>query len=163
MSPSYRERVEACVVIGDMAGRILVEVRLDDAMPLGLRIHGGDRDGALRRLFDRSHGQLLVRGRLCSFALTQSALARSFADKLRRDLHQIAIRPLSQKQVERHLGISSAERLRWTKDGRLPKSGIAQIKKGARITLTTYAVAAIEEIGARPELIARWRADDAAR
>jgi hypothetical protein len=82
--------------------------------------------------------------------------------KLAEALARIATRPLTPRLVLEVLAISSAERVRWTKDGRLPRSGATIIKRGSLIAVPTYAVAMIEDLIAKPATITSWRQDDAA-
>lgn len=59
------------------------------------------------------------------------------------------------------MGITSAKRLRWGKDGRLPRSGAAIIRPGrAKISLWTYAPAVVQHLLDQPEIIADWRRPD---
>lgn len=76
-------------------------------------------------------------------------------------LDAIAKRPLSPNLVEALLGISSQERLRWTKDGRLPTSGRATLRKGAVISIATHPADKILALAADPSIIAGWRNADA--
>ena len=69
---------------------------------------------------------------------------------------------LTTKMVEEILGITSRERTRWSKDGRLPNSGRASFKRGQnRVSLFTYSPVAIADLTKHPELIANWREMDA--
>lgn len=78
-------------------------------------------------------------------------------------VESIATRPFSSHQVEESLGISAQERLRWTKDGRLPSSGTATMRKGQTVTLSTYSVNTVAMLVSNPSVIAAWRVADAAR
>ena len=76
-------------------------------------------------------------------------------------LATMATQPFSGRVTEELLGISSQERLRWTKDGRLPHSGTAPIHRGRTIMLPVYAVERVVSLKSAPEVIAAWReADD---
>ena len=74
-------------------------------------------------------------------------------------LEAIANRPLSARQAQTLLGITARERLRWTKDGRLPRHGTDFIKRGQIISLATYAVEEIENLFRHPETVRRWRSE----
>ena len=139
---------------------VSVNLDLDNDVPLGLHVHSGERDAALRRLMNRAGGDVIRKGRLCHFCELQEAHSESLAAELRSVLVRIARKPISQKHVERILRITSAERIRWGKDGRLPRSGTAQIRRGTRISLWTYPPGIIEDLAARPEIVAGWRAID---
>jgi hypothetical protein len=65
------------------------------------------------------------------------------------------------KIVEEVLSISSQERRRWIKDGRLPKSGTGHFKKGkTAFQFYLHSPDEIAKLAARPEIIAEWRAAD---
>jgi hypothetical protein len=71
---------------------------------------------------------------------------------------------LTSRMVEEILGITSAERRRWTKDGRLPKSGMASFRRGLQsFYLYLHPPKEIGQLANDPDLIARWRNEDAAR
>jgi hypothetical protein len=79
-------------------------------------------------------------------------------------LDRYASEPLTHRMVEEILGITSAERGRWTKDGRLPKSGMASFGRGPQsFYLYTHPPKQIRQLANRPDIIARWRKEDAAR
>jgi len=80
--------------------------------------------------------------------------------ELDQNLNSIANRPLTHRMVEQLLGITARERLRWTKDGRLPRSGHASFQKGRTILIATHPVDKISDLLARPEIVAAWREDD---
>nr|WP_247897184.1 hypothetical protein [Azospirillum argentinense] len=75
-------------------------------------------------------------------------------------IERIAKRPFSPRQIEEALGITARERLRWTKDGRLPQSGSATIMRGQRITLSTYAVDTVAKLAGDASIIDDWRRTD---
>jgi hypothetical protein len=69
---------------------------------------------------------------------------------------------LSPQIVEEILGITSLERKRWNKDGRLPKSGMGSFKKGQQqIYFYLHPFSEIAKLAANPKIIARWREADA--
>jgi hypothetical protein len=71
-----------------------------------------------------------------------------------------ALRPLTPRLVLDALPISTQERLRWTKDGRLAHSGAVTIRRGQPVSVTTYAVETIAALAADPAIISQWRAED---
>lgn len=132
-------------------------------MPLGLRVHRGECDAAIRLLMTRSAGTFVKSSQRCVFDPDSRHAAENLANGIRERLFPIARKPVSQRQVEDILGITSRERIRWGKDGRLPRSGTSRIRKGAtEITLWTYPRDAIEYPAANPVEIRRWREEDAA-
>ncbi|PZA13762.1 hypothetical protein DNX69_01495 [Rhodopseudomonas palustris] len=67
------------------------------------------------------------------------------------------------KEVDEILAISSRERRRWTKDGRLPTSGHTSFRSGKNsVFLVLYPPARITALAHRPEQIEAWRRADAA-
>jgi hypothetical protein len=77
-------------------------------------------------------------------------------------LDALAEERLSPKMVEEILGITSLERKRWNKDGRLPKSGMGSFKKGQQqIYFYLHPFSEIAKLVANPEIIAKWREADA--
>lgn len=97
-------------------------------------------------------------------ALPGSAARQIDAARVIRDLihhaEAIAARPVTPRVVMELLGISSAERLRWTKDGRLKKSGSHRSRHAQGARFPTYAAAQIAHLAQRPEIIAEWRRSD---
>lgn len=73
------------------------------------------------------------------------------------ELTAIARRPLTPRLLMDVLPISSSERLRWTKDGRLSQSGNVLIKRGQLVSVPTYDVAFVEALLAAPDRISAWR------
>src|SRR5262249_40695745 len=81
---------------------------------------------------------------------------------LDRTLDNLMDDKLPPHMVEEILGISSAERNRWIKDGRLPKSGMGSFKKGSQqIFFYMHRFREIALLVAHPEIIAKWRESDA--
>jgi len=77
-------------------------------------------------------------------------------------LDTVAKERLSPQMVEEILGITSAERNGWNKDGRLPKSGTGSFKKGRQqIYFYLHPVTEIAKLAANPKIIAEWREADA--
>jgi hypothetical protein len=69
--------------------------------------------------------------------------------------------PLTAKMVEEILAITSAERRRWSKDGRLRTAGQALFSQGNKqVSLFVYAPDAIRELAAQPQQLAEWRRRD---
>lgn len=75
-------------------------------------------------------------------------------------LEEIANRPYTAGEVRERLGITNQERLRWTKDGRLKRGGNEIIHRGQNISVTTYDVAATDDLARSPETLERWRVAD---
>ena len=72
--------------------------------------------------------------------------------------------PITGKVVDHLLGISAAERRRWSKDGRLTPCGSRTSRRGrARFNFPIFSLNRIEMLRNEPELIERWREQDEAR
>jgi hypothetical protein len=152
-----RQRAERCVGVVVVDGHLEVRVDFRDPVPLGLRIHCGARDAAIRRLFRTAHGTEGSAANVMCFSLRERDDAYRLVQRLRREMCRIALQPISPRHVERVLDIRGAERLRWSKDGRLVRSGTGQMHRGQTITFPTYPPEEIELIEANPGLVARWR------
>ena len=81
-------------------------------------------------------------------------------DNLTERLAALADRPLTPRELLIALPITNKERLRWTKDGRLARSGAVTIKRGHLISVPTYSVAVVERIRADLAVIEAWREID---
>jgi hypothetical protein len=88
--------------------------------------------------------------------------AKAAIEDIDRMLDLFAGEKLTPKMVEEILGITSAERVRWNKDGRLPKSGTGSFRKGRRVfQFYLHPAADIARLAAEPTIIAQWRESDA--
>jgi hypothetical protein len=68
---------------------------------------------------------------------------------------------LTPRMVEHVLGISSRERIRWTKDGRLPKSGSASFRRGPNVIhFPLHPAHKIARLATDPSIVAAWRDAD---
>lgn len=71
---------------------------------------------------------------------------------------------LHPRVVEEILGITPRERRRWTKDGRLPKSGSGSFRRGQNtIHFSLHPARKIAALAGKPGMIETWRQDDAKR
>jgi hypothetical protein len=73
---------------------------------------------------------------------------------------EIMSRPLHPKLLQSLLGISSQERLRWTKDGRLPRSRNINFRRGSVVSIASYPIDVVLEISNNPSIIEGWRRCD---
>jgi hypothetical protein len=84
------------------------------------------------------------------------------AHGLEQRIRVILLAPLSPKAVDRALGITVRERIRWYKDGRLPISNFDTIRHGPQhVRVPFFAFDEIERLRSSPETIEGWRRDDA--
>jgi hypothetical protein len=79
---------------------------------------------------------------------------------LERTVQKIALRPLTPAMVQEILGISSRERIRWAKDGRLAPTAIIEVTRGQSFRFGTYAVADVRRLLDDPTIVAAWRKAD---
>ncbi|MCZ7861687.1 hypothetical protein O9X98_09760 [Agrobacterium salinitolerans] len=78
---------------------------------------------------------------------------------LDQELEDSANSRLTPLEVEQTLGITDRERLRWTKDGRLPTDGTDSFRKnGVTITFSLHPYSGIAAI--KPKTVEGWRQDD---
>ncbi len=157
---SELERIQSAVRLIRTDEAFEIHVPLDQMLPLGLHAHSGERDSLLRRLAKQAAGTMARNGQHCIFTLNQRHEADKLLERLHSELERIARKPISQRHVERLLEISANERLRWSKDGRLRRSGTAQILRGAKIMLYTYPPSEVERLLSTPEIITAWREAD---
>jgi len=68
------------------------------------------------------------------------------------------MRPFTPATVQDALGISSRERIRWTRDGKLRPIGTKMIKDRGRFSLTLYSAEDVARLLMSPEILASWRA-----
>lgn len=135
--------------------RVGLATTLEDR--LGLRLRHAEAERAIIRLGEpvnaawdeRRQGVVLF-----------ERVSEAFLEALATALAEIASRPLTPRLVTQALDITNQERLRWTKDGRLPTSGRAQIRGSAPVNFATYAVEDVESLVCDPKTIANWRIQD---
>lgn len=144
-----------------------IVIHVAAAMPrlLGLQIYAREVEKLISRTLRRAAaaGASPSGNRSVIFAINNTAVAYSFADMLRRRIDEIATRAIARKHVERVLRITQGECTRWTKDGRLPKSGNLIINRGKhqRVQVSMYSPEAVADLASRPEVINFWRRQDA--
>jgi hypothetical protein len=68
---------------------------------------------------------------------------------------------LTPRMVEQVLGITARERLRWTKDGRLPQSGSGSFRRGPNVIhFPLHPAHKIASLAVDPSIVAAWREAD---
>jgi hypothetical protein len=135
----------------------LVELRF--ALTLGLRI----RRRIPRALACVPHVTILDDDARLKIQLEHvgTESARHSASDVNRLLSTLACERLTPKAVEEALGITTKERVRWTKDGRLPKSGTGTFKKGSHVfQYSLHPADKIAELAKNPSVVASWRRND---
>jgi hypothetical protein len=96
---------------------------------------------------------------VCPFA-TEAEILRLCSIAEQR-LTRLREEPLTGKMVEEILRVTSAERLRSSKDGRMPTAGRAFFGNGRKqVGLFVYSPDVIGELAVRPDQIADWRSRD---
>jgi hypothetical protein len=151
------------VVVDESPSGIAVRVLPSFRALLGSQIYAKEADKTIRRALKKGvlAGARRDSSQSVIFNADQRAAAFELAEILMQKIDNLASRPIDRKNVERVLEITSAECTRWTKDGRLPKSGNLIINRGAqRVQVSTYSPEAVAELIARPEVITLWRHQD---
>jgi hypothetical protein len=126
---------------------------------VGLRIRREEARRCLNQAFADCSQDWDETGFALMIPITQVAAARSVFPRLAEALAEIASRPLTPCLLVAALNVTKRERLRWTKDGRLPRSGAVLVKRA--VAVLTYAVSLVEELMAQPDILAIWRDQDA--
>jgi hypothetical protein len=130
-------------------------------------LHSRTREQELRRRLQRKLRSWRpvtksTNGKIVTATFDDPAQAQAAIKDIERMLDDFGKERLSPKMVEEILGITSVERLRWTKDGRLPKSGTGSFRKGRHVfQFYLHPPAEIAELAAHPAVISRWREADA--
>ena len=97
------------------------------------------------------------------FELSSARRLKAVVAEIDRLLDSFPKQRLTPRMVEEILGISAAERRRWNKDGRLPKSGAGSFRRGKQsISFNLHPPEKIAQLAKDQTLIARWRQEDAA-
>lgn len=155
-------RIEECVHLLDI-GSLMVRFDPTEDMPLGLLVHHGKRDDTVARLVKQAAPDQKQGKRIAIFHRDRVADARALRLEIAVSLERVARLPIGMRHVERLMGITSTERTRWSKDGRLPVSGSAIISKGPnKIAIPTYSPVRLERLMGTPDIVLTWRAADAA-
>jgi hypothetical protein len=82
----------------------------------------------------------------------------------RRHLELFSAEKITAKAAEEILGITALERQRWTKDGRLPKSGTEFFRRGSsQIQIPTYSRETLVTLYQNLDLLSGWRSADATK
>jgi hypothetical protein len=93
------------------------------------------------------------------FVLKDIKQVRRIGLRIDKKLDALARERLPFKMMEVILGITSSERTRWNKDGRLPRSGTGTFKKGRQIIqFAMHPIDKIAELARNPAVISAWRA-----
>ncbi|RBP13151.1 hypothetical protein DFR50_112122 [Roseiarcus fermentans] len=96
-----------------------------------------------------------------AFALSAGPRMRGIAQRLREKIDAVLTAPLAPRAVDKALGISQRERLRWYKDGRLPTCGRAKLGHGTHtVHIPLFPFKAIAKLQATPATIEDWRRKD---
>jgi hypothetical protein len=128
---------------------------------LGFRIRREEVGHFLNQAFANCAPGWDEAGSTLTIPTAQAAAARLVLLRVVAALAEIASRPLTPRLLAAALSITTKERLRWTKDGRLPRSGAVLVKRAHVVAVPTYSVSLAEELIARPDILAAWRDRDA--
>ncbi|MGE6786639.1 hypothetical protein ACQKGL_29430 [Ensifer adhaerens] len=120
------------------------------------------------RVFKRKMNKLgasIVEGapHIATFPRTGTSLKNALAKIQSIDLRLIEVveTPLPPRQVEKSLQISSRERLKWMKDGRLPCCERRRSGRGQNVySVPFYDAGLVNELAGSADVIGTWRMDD---
>jgi hypothetical protein len=148
-------------------GRVIGLTRCFQAH-LGLSLRRGESLRFLRRILADCSANWRAKLREPEQEIAIPAGGATSAEIILRELAEgladIAWRPLTPRLLLTALNITSRERLRWTKDGRLQSSGRLQARQGTvAYSVPTYSISEIEKLVACPDILARWRGQDLGR
>lgn len=157
------DRLESLIILDRSETGISLSIdRALSASFVGLTVHHGLFRSLVGIAMRQSGGRFDRSTMCCHFAIGQGGLATELVSELKDIFARVANMPVSAKQAEKLLGITAAERTRWTKAGLLATSGTATFSRGnAKVTLPTYAPSVLEMLQASPSTIAQWRQRDA--
>lgn len=129
---------------------------------IGLKLRSAEVE---KRMRAKARGQERHRWDKATFRLilenaSDSLSFAAFCEILSSELALVAFRPFTPRLLVAALSITNQERLRWTKDGRLPTSGSVTIRRGQLIHVPTYDVGMVEALLAEPSIVDAWRVDD---
>lgn len=152
----------ALSVVEDTGGHFVVRCGLSSRITLDSPTRTANLLARTKKLMRRLGGRDFDRGPAHIEARFDE---RHSADKALERLHgfveQAGKDRVSPKIVEEALAISGIERIRWTKLGRLPRSGMGSFTSGiTNVHFWLYAAAGIWELKQQPGLVASWRASD---
>jgi len=121
------------------------------------------------RIFDRTMRKLRPIARVESeassfrFEATKRAPIEAALPDLDRRISAFLDAPLTPRMVNEILLISSQERIRWAKDGRLPPSGTTPSRRGSRsYSVLLFSVSVVLYLARNPRIIDEWRRQDQA-
>jgi hypothetical protein len=162
-APSRARAIRATIDIIDDEQGLRVGLARCFQAHLGLRLRITEFQTCIRRVTAKD----TVRWHDAAQELTLSAggavSAEDVAWKLATRFAEIAWRPLTPRLLLAALNITTHERLRWTKDGRLRLSGSIQVRQGGVVfSVPTYPISLAEELNASPDILCTWREQDAA-
>jgi hypothetical protein len=150
--------------VGVFPSGVLLTFEPADALSLGSCRRAREARRRVAGLLRRHRLKVLARGEAIRTTIPSQATVDlvdllSAIDKALDAFRQERLYP---KVVEEILGITSRERRRWTKDGRLPKSGTGSFRRGRQsIHFALHPPQEIARLSKNPEIIAAWRKADA--
>lgn len=125
-----------------------------------LRFHETEFWRRARLVMKRSQATFLTDARR-QIVLSAQAFTIALLRKVEAVVEALAARPMTPRMVRQVLGITNRERLRWSKDGRLPAAPLVVEKRGQAFTVGLYAARAIRHLVENPSILAEWRRTDA--
>lgn len=149
----------------DDTGKLVAAWTLPFAATLGSSVRArGIFQAARLHLPSAARKALSIRGREICLRLAGAPDDDALVATVSKALEGIEARPVIPREAEDILAISSAERHRWLKDGRLRSAGTRTVKlrgRARQITFHVFDPALIEDLLSR-ETVLHWREEDVA-
>lgn len=115
----------------------------------------------VKRIVKKQHWPSEIKdGELRISLPAESSSRDAVISSIEKVLEELAGIPMQPHEVEEALSITSRERVQWTKDRRLPASGVRSFKKGRKLFFATYDPQKVRQLVEKPEIIAAWRRED---
>jgi hypothetical protein len=144
--------------------RLMLTFRLTPSLTVGSERRANEITSRVLAMFERGRPSTLLadaHGVVGHFAPDKIDPVRKIVGRLGVYLEKLMAAPLHPKIVEEALGITALERSRWTKDGRLPRTGAGSFGLGKRaIFFPLYPIDGVKRLMERPDIIATWRISD---
>ncbi|MCS0504741.1 hypothetical protein [Ancylobacter mangrovi] len=144
--------------------RLILTFRLTKSLTLGSQQRANQISSRAAAMLKRGRPLTLVAdsdGIVGHFEVDKAEAVRKITARLRTYATTLATAPLHPKIVEEALGITALERSRWTKDGRLPRTGAGSFGLGKRaIFFPLYPIDMVRKLIERPDIIEVWRLSD---
>jgi hypothetical protein len=153
--------------VKESAGTLTVTFEFSEELTLGLAHRAREARRRVLKWLRRVDPLTIEKGDAhlnATFSCHVAGALTSALNAIDRDLQALMRERLHPALVEELLGITGRERIRWTKDGRLPSFGRSSFSRGPHsIGYAFYRPSEIFKLANSPDVIRQWRAADAAK